>query len=368
MAKHEKFYQSRSVIDCSTGYGADSFLQNHQGGDPWAELCFVSFVEAFTNHPIVSYPFPSHHSARDNRYQGLSNFMFELQKAGLLQGAEKVVAEEIVLEQSDLENDFSCFRSWVIANRPIVKRWIDFHHQPDIKKKHKTQMPFIVNDAVQEFFDRNRLLFTSLAKAVPTGPKRLLYTFDVVCRGRQYALLVGGASNYYSHPIREPVLQAAEKSRTTAENAFSWGRYLAGALQNDRLSNNVSAIIDVLGNLKITIGKLGAGATQLSLLNESDRRKCLMEVAAEAGLPATLRDDVHKQIENFFSIMHLLTAPFHWPSIHFSLAVGSFVANKVSQVPGCVPRALPFFRGLVQYPHLLADEAVHGIPNKKRPA
>jgi hypothetical protein len=354
----EVHYLPRAAIDVSTGYGAEAFLQNRDAGDPWAEVCFVSLIEAFTNHAQLRYPFPSHHSVRDRDYQGIADFMGDLQSAGLLQGDDAIIAEDIPLGQLDLETDFLSFSRWARTHRVVVKQWVEFHHQPELKKRHKTQLPTIVNVAVQEFFDRNPSRFNSLASAVRTTPKRILYSFDVASRGRQYAALLGGSSNYYSHPIREPVLNAAETRRTTIRHAFSWGRYLAWALRSGRLHRTTPDVIEVMGSLKRSIARLKADARHLSTMEPSVRKGLLNQVAAEAGLPATLRADVHEYIEHFFSYTHIAVALLDAPSIHLSVAIGNFVANNVSMVPGWLPRILPFFRGLVEYPFLAQDGQV----------
>jgi hypothetical protein len=353
---NQEIYRPRSAIDVSTGFGAEAFLVGAGSGngtaDPWARHCFVSMVEALLNHPQFRYPFPSRHSAQHGEGAGLPTLMVGLQNCGLLQPDESMIAEDIPLDTLELDTLFRGFEAWAANRRAVVKCWIQFHSKPEMKQKHKTQMPKDLNPAVRSYFERDRKKFERLARLLAIGPSRAAYAFDVAVRGRQYASLLGTNANYYSHPIREPILSPAENARHTFKRSWSWGRHLAWARRAGRIGREPEQVITLLSQLKNKIVQLHGTVPELANISLNEQQQTLNQIAAEAGLPGVLREDVHHQIERFFEYVHLVAACVDVRPIHLSVAAGSFIANKLNNIPGALVRSFPFFRGLVEYPFL----------------
>ena len=352
---HEGLLRSRSAIDVSTGYGAEAFIKSGTLAEPWAHTCFVSTIEACLNHAQFRYPFPSHYSVDYGESAGLPDFMLQLQNAGVLQADDGVVAEDVVLSEDELRLYFSIFQLWILNRPEQVKQWLKFHFQRDVRRRYKTQMPQGISSEIEEYYGQQEMQFKRLGGQLKTQPRRVLYGFEVVCRGRKYAILLGDRSNYYAHPIRDCLLVQAETRRDSINQVFSWGRYLAWALRDGRVRREPQEVIALVSRLKSTIGKLHATPHELSVLPQSDQLAKLHEVAAEAGLPASVRPDVHQQIAQFFQFVHLGVALVHAPAIHLSLALGDFVATRVRNVPGWIPRSFPFTRGIVEYPDPIGD-------------
>jgi len=348
-------FWTRSAIDVSTGYGAECFIKNPEISDPWSPRCFVSMVEAFLNHTQFRYPIPSNFSREHGPDAGIPELMLKLQMAGLLQADDSAVAEQIPFTQPELEQYFAIFNDWARTNRFLLKPWIQFHYTPELRKRHRNAMAENVHPAVQAFFDTNKKSFQILGRRIPTGAGQLLYAFDVTCRGRQYAALLGTNATYYSHPIRDQILTVAEENSQMFKKSWSWGRNLAWGIRSGRLRRNPNDVITTLANIKISVAKLNATVPTLAAMPAAERQDILNQVAVEADLPAVLKESIHKRIEQFFTTLHLGIALWHSPAIHLSVAFGNFIAGQINNVPGCVPKLLPFCRGLVQYPYITGE-------------
>lgn len=353
-------FPEKAAVDITTGYGADSFLYGGTGPqDPWAKDCFMSIVDAATNHREFHYPLPTAYSAKTVDLNALPLSIASLHRAAVLTPITQTTAEQLVVADKPLEAEYANFYQWAAINAQFLRMWLALHFQKEIKKQHKGRMskkdvqPFIA-----DFWKSQKT--TKLASLVGAKPSELRYAFDVMFRGLQYyRILSPNETFYFPHPIRRPLLggQNATLYEKFSER-WSWGRLIANLVETGRIRKEPDEIAQIVASLRVRVGIKEATWYDLAPLVEKEWKDKIITIAGESTLPARVKDKVRKGIERGMGIAGLAAdlAPMSAPLVSVGLGV---VAIPLSFWKGEVPRALgrlKFCRGVLEWPGLFDNQ------------
>jgi len=175
------FFPEKAAVDITTGYAADSFLGETRTRVPWDKHCFMSIVDAATNHREFFYPLPTTLSAEAADLNKLPLAIVSLHKARVLTPITQTTAEQLEVTDEVLTAEYKNFQTWAMTHDKLLKDWLILFGQKEIKKQHLARVRKDVQDFTTVFWNQNTEARV-LARKIGVKPNELRYAFDVMFR------------------------------------------------------------------------------------------------------------------------------------------------------------------------------------------
>jgi hypothetical protein len=337
-------------LDISTGHAVDSFFSTNAPFDPWAPICLSIFIDTVINHKSILFPLPSTAAVKKLDDPLLPLIFVEGKKFGLIEAKTDASADQIQLSAKQLEKEYKLFVKWARENAVLLAGWMKFHREaPRIARSHALHVP---KHIIDDFWDKKQT--EELSRQTGIVEPDLNYAFDVFARSIMYHKILGEDIPYFAHPVRDRAFDYLPVIAQYQER-WSWGQYFVQMYNRDNSYRDITWLLEKLSSIQETTFKYNS--TWYNPNNQSPNLQIdlLSSIASDSGLPAKLKNDIHKMLKIGLSVgTALLSIPLPVASIILGLgavAVESWSGN----VSGNLGK-MKVFKGHLEWPGLLGKQ------------
>ncbi len=349
----------RAGVDITTGHGCDSwFSDEHAVRDPWATECLVTLADVVINAADVVYPLPSETAKQHLERKVLPHVFVVGQDQGLLAPQLGRTAASVRLLREDLLAEWATFVETIRREGPDrVRQWGELHvTDPRITGARIHIQTRVVDDVWPELESEVRILAVQGLRE-----EHLRYAFDVFVRTVQYADALGSDTAYFAHRIRARALRPfAQVER--AQEMWSWGRYLAWAMESGRAPRDVHWYMDRVVEIRAKVRERSAGWYDHQSRPIAERVDLVTSIAAELDLPARLTRDAVSHLRNAYTALALgvpfvSTDPVVQWFVRCSLFAGVVVVDRAPRDVSGSRGQVGFLKGCMEWPELLGSRS-----------
>jgi hypothetical protein len=348
-----------SGTDITAGVGADSFLSIGGERDPWGEQCLACLIDSLINHERVKYALPTPQAVESDHPEFLPSILRRFRQTAAVEPITRFNASDLSIPDDEtLVTQFDQFSRWAITRVSELQRWLDLHAQRSVEDGYWDRMRRDGQPWVNEFYATSPARFGHLSQAIGRPVPRILYAFEVMIRGLQYMWVFGqDHTNYFSHPMRRPLLYGKGEREFEDLKTWSWGTLITQLVAHGRIKRDAEAVAETVDILRSRVLRASPEATWYGLAGKSpaEKREVIETIAAESGLPLTVQHDIRERIAGSFAVAGVAAGGLGLHTIVFGLEVGAFAVHKWS---GAVPAITPkiYRKGLWEWPRLFSAD------------